>query len=75
MGIEIKCFATLVKFVPENGDDYPIKPGSTVRTIVEELGIPVDDVTLIFINSCRSELDSPIKDGDRVGMFPPVGGG
>ncbi|MGL1862098.1 MAG: MoaD/ThiS family protein [Pseudodesulfovibrio sp.] len=75
MGIEIKCFATLTKFLPDNSEDYPAVPGETIQSLVEKLGIPVDEVTLMFINSCRAELDSELKDGDRVGIFPPVGGG
>ncbi|WP_319543767.1 MoaD/ThiS family protein [uncultured Pseudodesulfovibrio sp.] len=75
MGIELKCFATLAKFLPENGDDYPIESGETVRSLVVKLGMPEKEVTLIFINAVRSNLDSEIHDGDRVGLFPPVGGG
>lgn len=75
MGIELKCFATLAKFLPENGDDYPVEPGETIRSLVDKLGMPVDEVTLMFVNAVRSDLDTKIKDGDRVGLFPPVGGG
>ena len=75
MGIELKCFATLAKYLPENSDDYPVEPGETVRSLVARLGIPEEDVTLVFINALRSDPDSAIKDGDRVGLFPPVGGG
>lgn len=75
MGIEIKCFATLAKYLPENADDYPVDDGETIRSLVAKLGMPEKDVTLMFINSLRSDLDSEIKDGDRVGLFPPVGGG
>ena len=75
MGIEIKCFATLAKFLPENGDDYPIEPGETIRSLIAKLGMPEKEVTLMFINSLRSAPDSELKDGDRVGLFPPVGGG
>ncbi|WFS61140.1 MoaD/ThiS family protein [Pseudodesulfovibrio thermohalotolerans] len=75
MGIEIKCFATLAKYLPENGQDYPIEPGETVRSLIAKLGIPEKDVTLVFINALRSGPDSEIADGDRVGLFPPVGGG
>ena len=75
MGIEIKCFATLAKYLPENGDDYPIDPGETVLSLINKLGIPEKDVTIVFINNLRSAVDSPISDGDRVGLFPPVGGG
>lgn len=75
MGIELKCFATLAKYLPDNRDDYPIEPGETIRSLVDKLDMPVDDVTLMFVNAVRSDLDTEIKDGDRVGLFPPVGGG
>jgi len=75
MGIEIKCFATLAKFVPENGDDYPIDKGETIQSLLGKLGIPVEDVSLFFVNSARSYPETELKDGDRVGLFPPVGGG
>lgn len=75
MGIDLKCFATLAEFEPENSQDYPVEPGETIRSLVAKLGIPEKDVTIMFINALRSDLDSKIKDGDRVGLFPPVGGG
>ncbi|EGB13917.1 thiamine S protein [Pseudodesulfovibrio mercurii] len=75
MGIELKCFATLRDYLPENSDDYPVEPGETIRSLVAKLGIPEKDVTIMFINSRFSKLDNEIKDGDRVGLFPPVGGG
>lgn len=75
MSIEIKLFATLAKFLPENGDNYPIEDGETIQSLITKLGIPDGEVTLMFINSVRSNLESEIKDKDRVGLFPPVGGG
>jgi len=75
MGIEIKCFATLAPRLPDNAADYPAEPGETVRSLIAKLDIPEGDIALIFINSARAYLDSEIKDGDRVGLFPPVGGG
>ena len=75
MGIEIKCFATLAKFAPENAGDYPLEPGETISTLIHRLGMPEKEVTLMFVNSLRSSPDTELKDGDRVGLFPPVGGG
>ncbi len=75
MGIEIKLFATLAKFLPDNADDFPVEEGETIQSLVDKLGLPEKDVTLMFINSLRSDRDSEVKDGDRVGLFPPVGGG
>ena len=75
MGIEIKCFATLARFAPDNAENYPVAPGETVRSLIDKLGLPAEEVTLIFVNSVRTTADAPVADGDRVGLFPPVGGG
>lgn len=75
MGIELKLFATLAKFLPENSEDFPIEPGETVQSLRERLGLPEEEVTLMFVNAARAYPETELKDGDRVGLFPPVGGG
>ena len=73
--IKLKLFATLEKFSPEISDPYPITSGTTVGELIDQLKIPRDKVKLIFINGVRSIFSSPLQGGDRVGLFPPVGGG
>ena len=73
--ITIKLFASLSKYTPASADKYPVEPGTTVRVLVEQIGVPVDEVKLIFINGVKGDLASSLKSGDRVGIFPPVGGG
>jgi len=73
--VTLKLFATLSRFTPDSGDRYPIAPGTTVKHLLEKLGVPEDDVRLIFINGIKGHLTSTLADGDRVGIFPPVGGG
>jgi molybdopterin converting factor small subunit len=73
--ITLKLFATLRSYTPAQTDRYAIAPGTTVADIVRDLNIPAKDAKLIFINSIRKELDTPLEDGDRLGIFPPVGGG
>ncbi|SKA95453.1 Sulfur carrier protein ThiS (thiamine biosynthesis) [Paucidesulfovibrio gracilis DSM 16080] len=75
MHIELKCFATLSGFMPENAETYELSDGSTVRDVLAKLGIPEEDVKIIFINGTKQELHSPLSDGDRLGLFPAVGGG
>lgn len=75
MQIQLKLFATLRALTPDNADTYPIAPGTTVGDIVIQLEIPAKDAKLIFINGVRKPLDTPLADGDRLGIFPPVGGG
>ncbi len=74
MRLTVKCFATLCNFEPGDQEkEYP--DGATVRDIITLLGIPVEDVRIIFINGRGCELDDVLSDGDRLGLFPPVGGG
>lgn len=75
MHIHLRLFATLRAYAPENAETYPIAPGTTAKDIVDQLNIPPDEAKLIFINSVRQDIESPLADGDRVGIFPPVGGG
>lgn len=75
MKIIVKCFATLAPHLPENSDDFPIKKGETVAEVAQRIGIDPDEINLIFVNSARAYLDTKLQDGDRLGLFPAVGGG
>ena len=73
--INLKLYATLRKFLPGGGDEINIEPGSSVNDILKRLGIPHTEAKLIFINGKRGAIDTILKGGDRLGIFPPVGGG
>lgn len=73
--IELKLFVTLAKYHPGGGGEHDIEDGTTVAGMIRELAIPMEDVKLIFINGKKVEPDTVICNGDRVGIFPPVGGG
>ena len=73
--ITLKLFATLRSYAPQNAERFPITPGTTVADVVQSLEIPAKDAKLIFVNNIRKEHETPLKDGDRLGIFPPVGGG
>ncbi|HAY38399.1 MAG TPA: molybdopterin synthase sulfur carrier subunit [Desulfobacteraceae bacterium] len=73
--ITIKLFASLKKFTPVSSDSYPIKPGITVKTLLEELCVPEDEVKLVFVDGVKHGLAAVLKGGERVGIFPAVGGG
>jgi len=73
--ISINLFATLSKYSPENSQDYPLKPEMNISLLIQELKLPEKLVKLVFLNGVKSNWDTPLKDGDRLGVFPPVGGG
>ncbi len=75
MPIELKCYATLDVFQPKNAEAFALAPGETMGQLIDRLGIPHEEVTLRFVNGKAVQPDYELKDGDRVGLFPPVGGG
>ena len=79
MRIEVNLYATLKKYMKnETGGKssaIDVEDGTCVKDIIQKLKIPVDLVKLIFINGAHAKVDTTLKDGDRLGLFPPVGGG
>lgn len=73
--IELKLFVTLAGYLPENAGNHEIKEGQTIDDLIQDLGIPRELVKLIFVNGKKQESTYVLQDGDRVGLFPPVGGG
>lgn len=73
--IEIKLFVTLAKHLPKSADAFAVEPGTTIDGLIRLLGIDETRVKLIFVNGVKKGRDYHLKDGDRVGVFPPVGGG
>ncbi len=57
------------------GFEIEAQSGLTVRDVVTEAAVPAADVAVVMINHARGTLDSPLADGDRLGLFPAVSGG
>lgn len=74
INIEIRCFATLGKYAPPE-NTLTLPPRSTVRDVIRILGLPDQEVRIMFINAEQADRESTLRDGDRVGFFPAVVGG
>ena len=72
--IEVRCFASLVKHAPAGGCAKLVAP-DTVGDLIRALGIPAGEVAIIFVNGAHAAEATVLQDGDRVGLFPAVGGG
>lgn len=82
MSILIKLSTTLRDMVPgydpETGLSVSLENGEesvTAGDLAARIGIPLEEIKIIMINSRQSDLDSVVHDGDRVAYFPAVGGG
>lgn len=75
MRIDVQCFATLASHSPQKGS-MEVAEGTTIEDLVDMLGIEKSEVRLVFVNGKnQSDWSSRIQPGDRIGIFPPVGGG
>lgn len=72
--IEVRLFAT---FREGRGKILKMPPEELTKAsdVLDKLEIPYEEVAIYLINGFHSKLDAPIKDGDVLAIFPPVGGG
>lgn len=74
MKVTVKLFATL----RENNEkemDLDVSEGTTPLDIIKRINISEKDVSIIMINGRAKGLDTILKEGDTLALFPPVGGG
>jgi len=74
MKVELNLYASLARSVPRTG---PVEVGNdtTILGLLTHLGVPMDKVKIIFLNGTHASGNETLRDGDRVGVFPPVAGG
>jgi molybdopterin synthase sulfur carrier subunit len=73
--IQLKLFATLREFTPPSADNFIIDQGTRICDLLDQINMPREKAKLIFINGVKAELTTVLEGGERVGIFPPVGGG
>jgi molybdopterin synthase sulfur carrier subunit len=79
MKIEIHLFASLSKYLPAGSVDKTMvmdaSQGTSIKDILNQIGIPRAEIKLVFLNGIHAKDIDKLKDGDRLGLFPPIGGG
>ncbi len=79
MKVELRLYASLGRYLPENREGnsciLEIDPGTTIQELLHKLNIPLDAPKVIFLNGIHARGDEVLKEGDRLGAFPPVAGG
>ncbi|RPJ73757.1 MAG: MoaD/ThiS family protein [Desulfobacteraceae bacterium] len=73
--VQLKLFADLRPFMPPACKAVAIAPGTTVGDLLRRIGLPVEKAKLIFIDGAQADLSASLQGGERIGIFPPVGGG
>ncbi len=79
MALQIFLNATLRQYVPGydpyRGISLEGAPGATVAQVIADLGLPAQEVTLIMVDGRGREADFVLQGNERLGLFPPIGGG
>jgi sulfur carrier protein ThiS len=88
MKIYLKVFATLADKLSESlKDQFPkgFKPGSAIElempaetsisALIEKLELQDKGGLLVFVNGRAKHNGYMVREGDQIGIFPPIGGG
>ena len=79
MTLRIEAGSSLIKYLsgydPESGLELELDVEKTAGQIIDELGIPRSDPTVIMAPRKAAQLDQTLKDGDLLGLFPVALGG
>jgi sulfur carrier protein ThiS len=74
MDVEVSLFESLKDRRPEGGR-VTLPTGAVVSDLLAALGIAVADVGILMVNREDGRFDQELRDGDRVTVIPPIGGG
>ena len=77
MGVTVLAFGPLAQELGGREHQLNILPNSSVRFILEEMGIDswLANGLKISINDVIVNEDEPVNDGDEIALLPPVSGG
>ena len=79
MQVHVKLFASLRyhRLGLEIGQSFPVEltTGATISELVQHLGLPPEEIKLVYVNGRSQQEEYVLTEGDQVGIFPPVGGG
>jgi len=77
--VELRLFGSLGRFLKDGQIDeqglIQVNDGSTIEDVIKNLNIDHDETKIILVNGRPCELNSVLRDDDRVVIFPAVVGG
>ena len=82
MKVEVRLYGSLRRYRPSETDAPPHLPfavalpvGSSIDDLGRQLGLPEGLVSAAAVNDEAVESSAVLREGDRVGLFPPSAGG
>jgi len=79
MQVEVRLYAGMRAYAPHlsisQSLTIEVPEGASGQDLVHVLGIPDEVPKILVINGRKEDLRHLLKEGDRIGIFSPVGGG
>ena len=79
MALRIFLSSTLRGYIsgydPSEGEEFSLSRKTTVSELCKLMDIPEDKIKIVMVNGQSSSFDYELQGDERVGFFPPVGGG
>ncbi|HDL85753.1 MAG TPA: MoaD/ThiS family protein [Candidatus Acetothermia bacterium] len=73
--VDVRLFATLRRDASASAQRLTLRARTSPRDVAKRLAISHEEIHLVFINGRVASLDQLLQDGDRLALFPPIGGG
>lgn len=74
MNVKVRLFATL-RQGRQKEMHIEVEENTFAHEIISMLRITKEEIAILLVNGRDGKLDSVLKDGDVISLFPPVGGG
>jgi molybdopterin synthase sulfur carrier subunit len=79
MALQVFLNATLRQYAPGynpvEGLSLEVPAGTTMAQVLSILKIPAAEVALLLVDGRHRKLDFVLQGHERLGLFPPIGGG
>ncbi|MDQ1334405.1 MAG: sulfur-carrier protein [Thermodesulfobacteriota bacterium] len=79
MSVNLFLSSTLRQYIPgydpSEGVLFSVDRKTTVSDLCRLMQIPQDKIKIIMINGRNASFDDELRGDERVGLFPPIGGG
>ena len=79
MSVKVFLSSTLRQYIPgydpSEGAEFALGRKTTVSELCGLMNIARDKIKIVMVNGRNASFDDELRGDERVGLFPPIGGG
>jgi len=79
MALRVFLSSTLRQYIagydPSEGVRFPVNRKTTVSELCKLMNLPMAKIKIVMVNGKSEPFDYELQGDERIGFFPPVGGG